>query len=124
MTRNGKDIISRIYQRWMKALFEEMQGWAKNLSQEAMDPAKFMEFMKQMGVDLSSLAGMVGSKSSVDHYQILGLDKSASDEEIKKRYRDLLYKLHPDTAGIKGTSFLLQMIMAAYEVIKRERGLS
>ena len=41
---------------------------------------------------------------------------------MKKRYRELLRKLHPDTSGTPGTSFLLQMVMAAYEMIKRERG--
>jgi len=55
---------------------------------------------------------------------VLGLDKSATDEDIKKRYHELLKKLHPDTAGVEGTSFLLQMVMAAYEIIKRERGWS
>jgi len=55
-------------------------------------------------------------------YQALGLERSASDEEIKKRYRILLHKLHPDTAGVEGTAFLLQMVLVAYEMIKEERG--
>jgi len=77
-----------------------------------------------MGIDLSGLSGMM-SQSKVagfDPYQIMGLDKSASDEEIKKRYHELLKRLHPDTAGIEGTSFLLQLVLTAYELIKRERG--
>jgi len=53
---------------------------------------------------------------------VLGLDKTAGDDEIKKRYRELLRKLHPDTSGTPGTSFLLQMVIAAFEIIKRERG--
>ena len=52
----------------------------------------------------------------------MGLDKSASEEEVKKRYRELLRKLHPDTAGVEGTAFLLQMVLAAYEMIRQERG--
>lgn len=31
-----------------------------------------------------------------DPYQILGISRSASDEEVKKAYRNLSRKYHPD----------------------------
>ena len=58
----------------------------------------------------------------VDPYRILGLQKSDPDDQVKKRYRELAVKLHPDTAGVKGTEFLFQLVLAAYQQISRERG--
>ena len=60
--------------------------------------------------------------AGMDPYQVIGLDRSASDGQVKKRYRELMFKLHPDTAATKGTEFLFKLVMAAYQQISQERG--
>ncbi|MBA7477657.1 Chaperone protein DnaJ [subsurface metagenome] len=117
-----EDRIARMQKQILKLVMGELQGFMNDLLKDALDPRKLMAFIRSIGIDISQLPGMVSQQPAFDPYQILGLDKSASDEEVKKRYRLLVHKLHPDTAGIEGTSFLLQMVLAAYELIKKMRG--
>ena len=88
---------------------------------DALEPSRLADFIRSMGVDISQLPGMMSQQPSFNPYQVLGLEKSASDEEVKHRCRELLYKLHPDTAGARGTEFLFTLVMKAYEQISKER---
>lgn len=49
-----------------------------------------------------------------DHYQTLGVAKNANDEEIKRAYRKLAMKHHPDRGGDQGE---FQKIQEAYAVL-------
>ena len=118
----SEERVARMQSRILKVVMEEMQGWVNELMKGMLDPGKIMAFMHSMGFDPSQLPRMVGQQAGFDPYMVLGLDKSASDEEVKHRYRELVNKLHPDTAGVEGTEFMFQMVMAAFEMIKMQRG--
>ena len=117
-----EDELTRIQQRILRAFAEEAQKWLDALLRDTFNPEAFLRFVAGMGIDLSQMPGTVGKECGSNPYRVLGLEKTATDEEVKKRYREFLMKLHPDTAGIPGTDYLLQMILAAYGLIKRERG--
>lgn len=54
-----------------------------------------------------------------DYYEVLGLNRSASQEDIKQAFRKLARKYHPDVAGGKpGTEDRFKEINEAYEVLK------
>lgn len=63
--------------------------------------------------------------SSDHHYKILGLTKQASNEEIKKTYRKLVLKYHPDRSkGMdKSAEAKFVKIQDAYEQIKKARNI-
>ena len=54
---------------------------------------------------------------SVDHYQVLGVDRDASAEDIKKAYRKLARQLHPDVTQEDGAEEKFKQVTHAYEVL-------
>ncbi|MBN2521691.1 MAG: TerB family tellurite resistance protein [Bacteroidales bacterium] len=61
-------------------------------------------------------------------YKILGISRNSSIDEIKKAYRKLATKYHPDKVSYLGEDFMkdaeekFQKINEAYEKIKKEKG--
>ena len=50
-----------------------------------------------------------------DYYEILGVPKSASDDEIKRAYRKLAHQHHPDKKG--GDENKFKEINGAYQIL-------
>jgi len=56
--------------------------------------------------------------SETDYYALLGVSKNATDAEIKKAYRKLAMKYHPDhTKGDKTAEEKFKKISEAYAVL-------
>ena len=54
---------------------------------------------------------------SADYYQVLGVPRDASPEQIKKAYRKLAMKYHPDVADAPDAAEKFKQIGEAYEVL-------
>lgn len=75
--------------------------------------------------------GMAGATSQADPYAVLGIDRQASEAEIRRAFRKLMSRHHPDKLAANGAApetirlaqERTQNILAAYEQIKAARGM-
>ncbi len=87
--------------------------------------AKYLQIFRK---DFESIQAMF-VKSADDAYKILEIDKNATDEEVKKAYRQMAKKYHPDKlqhmdeAYQKGAQEKFTKVKEAYDQIQKERGL-
>ena len=94
-----------------------------------------LEVIKQIAINLGvkqadfySIKAMFFKEVDGD-YKILEIDKNATNEELKKAYRRMAVKYHPDKVTHLGDEFRVsakekfQKVQEAYGSIKKERGL-
>jgi DnaJ like chaperone protein len=79
--------------------------------------------------DFNSLKAMY-FKDATSDYKILEIEPNATDEEVKKAYRKMAVKFHPDKVASLGEEVQkaakekFQKVQQAYENIKKKRGFS
>lgn len=52
-----------------------------------------------------------------DYYEILGLESTASTDDVKKAYRNLAKKYHPDVNKSASSEEIFKLISEAYEIL-------
>ena len=119
-----EDIVRRL--REMERILREMRdnglGLMDDLLRDAFNPESFIRYAASMGIDLSQGPNLVTQPGGFDPYQLLGLEKTATEGEVRERYRKLVRVLHPDTAESEGTNRLCQVVNEAYQQILKDRG--
>ena len=90
---------------------------------------KIREIARYLRVTLNDFESIMAMfiKSADNSYKILEIDKSASDDEVKKAYRTMAKKYHPDRVNTqddaikKGAEEKFKQVQRAYETIQKER---
>lgn len=86
-------------------------------------------FLGINNTDHLSIRNMFAFTTDDTHYKILGIDKNASVDEIKKAYRKLAIEFHPDKVAYLGEDIRkdaeekFRKINEAYEKVKKEKGI-
>ncbi len=123
MSKHVDDIFNRVTKDLQtgieSAMLHLQQGMQEYLT-NSIDLPKLLKMIEEMGIP-NIIIMKDESIPGFDAYKILGLDKTATNEEVKHRFGELIFKLHPDTSDIKGTEFLTQMVVMAYQIIGKER---
>jgi DnaJ-class molecular chaperone len=58
-------------------------------------------------------------RNSKNPYEILGVDVDSDDKKIKKAFRKLAHKYHPDKSNSQDAAEVFKTILEAYELLKR-----
>ena len=124
--KNNMDYSSRLQLLHFLFGIAQADGKVDTTEQSLID-----HIAKTMGInskDLESIKSMFVANTDAA-YKILEIEQTANDEEIKKAYRKMAMKYHPDKVSYLGEDFQnaakekFQKVNEAYENLKKERNL-
>lgn len=125
--KQNLDYASRL--QLLHILFGVAQADGKVDSSELNTIATISGFMGVSSKDFESIKSMF--VADVDSaYKILEIERSASNDDVKKAYRKMAVKFHPDKVSHLGEDFQkqakekFQKVNEAYEKIKKERNMN
>ena len=90
---------------------------------------KIVDYLRISSSDFTSIQAMFISQTD-GAYKILEIESTVSDEEVKKAYRRMAMKYHPDKVSHLGEDFKkvanekFRKVQEAYEQVKKERGMN
>lgn len=125
--RNHIDYSSRM--QLMHLLFGLAMA-DKNISPQEVNIIE--QISAQLGINISDFISIKSMfiEDTDWAYKVLEIEKSASNEEIKKAYRKIALKNHPDKVAYLGEDIRkaanekFQKVNEAYEKIKKDRGIN
>jgi DnaJ like chaperone protein len=101
-------------------LLRNIAGW---MGVRAGDAASIAAMFRRQNAEAKA------REDAEDDYKILGIERGATDDEVRKAYRRMAMKCHPDKVAHLGPEFQrdaeakFKRVNEAYERIKKSRGL-
>ncbi|XP_056136166.1 dnaJ homolog subfamily B member 14 [Lampris incognitus] len=111
LTRNGSSAGNGAYCRKPTKNSESTSAPPNGDSQDSGGVGESKGYTKEQ------VEGVQRIKRCKDYYEVLGISKEANDDELKKAYRKLALKFHPDKNHAPGATEAFKKIGNAYAVL-------